>query len=189
MAVSPHERVNEMEMCIRESNGTFRVTITSLAGQELAMYRETSSSLTFEVREVEEFDEAFASRFAGVGLDEEDDFELERVPAFRAEAVGAADEAAANTVATITGEEVAEIASVADEARNNALFHKLSGLRRELATAAKVPPYLIFHDKTLWGMVEKMPADLPSLGGISGVGKSKLEKYGGMFLAALKEGA
>jgi ATP-dependent DNA helicase RecQ len=66
------------------------------------------------------------------------------------------------------------------------MFHRLSDLRRKLATAEKVPPYLIFHDKTLWGMVESLPEDLPSLGKISGVGKAKLEKYGGVFLDALR---
>lgn len=72
--------------------------------------------------------------------------------------------------------------------RNNALSQKLSGLRRELAKAESVAPYLIFHDKTLWGMVENMPGDLSALGKISGVGKSKLEKYGNTFLSALREG-
>jgi ATP-dependent DNA helicase RecQ len=71
-------------------------------------------------------------------------------------------------------------------ARDNTLFHRLSDLRRKLAVAEKVAPYLIFHDKTLWGMVEKMPEDLPSLGKISGVGKAKLEKYGSVFLEAIK---
>jgi len=173
MAVNPHGRVNEMEMRIRESNGAFKITITSLAGQELAVYRETSGSLTFEVREVEEFEAAAANEYINEA------FELERVPMFK-EAV----------VSAVSDDEEAEIrASVAEEAQNNALFHKLSDLRRELASTEKVPPYLIFHDKTLWGMVEKMPVDLFSLGNISGVGKSKLEKYGNMFLSALQEGA
>jgi ATP-dependent DNA helicase RecQ len=48
---------------------------------------------------------------------------------------------------------------------------------------------MIFHDKTLWNMVEAMPVDLSTLGSISGVGKAKLEKYGSKFLSALKEGA
>ena len=161
-------------MRIRESNETFKVTITSLAGQELAVYRETSGSLTFEVRGVEEFETFEKESPASAYIKEA--FEFERVPMFKAVAV--------------SNEEEGEIrASIAEEARNNALFHKLSGLRRELASAAKVPPYMIFHDKTLLSMVEKMPVDLFSLGNISGVGKSKLEKYGDMFLSALQEGA
>ena len=89
----------------------------------------------------------------------------------------------------VVKEEGKEEDAVVSYYRNNTLFHKLSDLRRTLAIAEKVAPYLIFHDKTLWGMVEKMPEDLHSLGKISGVGKSKLEKYGVTFLSALKEGA
>ena len=155
-----------MEMRIRESNGAFKVTITSLAGRELAVYGEASGSLTFELREVEDVETVEA-------------FELERVPIFNEEVAAVAPQEEDDAIA----QEVKEVA------RDNALFHKLSGLRRELATAEKVPPYMIFHDKTLWYMVEAMPVDLPNLGRISGVGKAKLEKYGGKFLAALQEGA
>ena len=88
-----------------------------------------------------------------------------------------------------TSERSAEEDAVGAYYRNNTLFHKLSDLRRHLASEANVPTYMIFHDKTLLGMVEKMPKDLQSLGKISGVGKSKLEKYGSLFLDALKEGA
>jgi len=89
----------------------------------------------------------------------------------------------------VVKEEGTEEDAVVTYYRNNTLFHKLSDLRRHLASEANVPPYMIFHDKTLLGMVEKMPKDLQSLGKISGVGKSKLEKYGSLFLDALKEGA
>ena len=160
-----------MEMKIRESNGTFKVTLSSLAGQELTVYREMSGGFTFELREAEE----------------EKEVEFMRVPLFKAderEAVAAWEEAVQEKVK----EEVGEEAFVKEYARNNTLFHKLSDLRRELATAANVPPYMIFHDKTLWSMVETMPVDLSALGKIGGVGKSKLEKYGGKFLSALKEG-
>ena len=158
-------------MRIRESNGTYKVTILSLVGQELAIYREVSGGLTFELREVEAVEEEVPEAVKA--------FELERVPMFAAEE-------AAMQAAEITPEEVAFIK---EEAGNNALFHKLSGLRRELATAENLPPYMIFHDKTLWGMIEKMPVDLAALGCVSGVGRAKLEKYGSRFLTLLKEGA
>ena len=70
-------------------------------------------------------------------------------------------------------------------APDDELFKKLALLRKELATADKVPPYLVFHDKTLHEMVEKMPADMLAMSNISGVGHAKLEKYGPVFLAAL----
>jgi len=69
---------------------------------------------------------------------------------------------------------------------DDGLFRKLSDLRKELAVASKVPPYVVFHDKTLREMIERMPLDLASLGAIPGVGQSKLEKYGEKFLSVIK---
>jgi ATP-dependent DNA helicase RecQ len=69
------------------------------------------------------------------------------------------------------------------------LFARLSGLRRELAAASGVPPYVIFQDKTLHEMVAKMPADLAAFGAISGVGAARLEKYGARFLAVIRGAA
>jgi ATP-dependent DNA helicase RecQ len=48
---------------------------------------------------------------------------------------------------------------------------------------------MVFHDKTLWEMVEKMPDDLKTLGNISGVGQAKLERYGVLFLSVINEAA
>jgi ATP-dependent DNA helicase RecQ len=66
------------------------------------------------------------------------------------------------------------------------LFSKLVELRRGFAAAASVPPYVVFKDSALREMVDKRPADLAAFGSISGVGKAKLEKYGDIFLAAIK---
>ena len=68
----------------------------------------------------------------------------------------------------------------------NGLFLKLAGLRTELAKAEQVPPYMIFNNKTLLEMVDRVPTDLQELGSISGVGESKLEKYGARFLEVIK---
>ena len=68
---------------------------------------------------------------------------------------------------------------------DDGLFQKLALLRKTLATADKVPPYLVFHDKTLREMADKMPADMQAMGNISGVGQAKLEKYGPAFLKAI----
>jgi len=65
---------------------------------------------------------------------------------------------------------------------NNDLFNTLVRLRKSIAVDNEVPPYLIFHDKTLHEMVDKMPADMQAMGHISGVGMAKLEKYGPLFL-------
>ena len=69
---------------------------------------------------------------------------------------------------------------------DNSLFIKLAGLRTKLAAAEKVPPYMVFNNKTLLEMVERLPADLQELSAVSGVGQSKLEKYGTQFLEVIK---
>ncbi len=64
-----------------------------------------------------------------------------------------------------------------------ALFHTLRGKRLELAKAQNVPPYVIFHDRTLREMARKKPKSLDELARVSGVGASKLERYGADFVA------
>ena len=72
---------------------------------------------------------------------------------------------------------------------NDGLFARLASLRRELAAASGVPPYVIFKDVTLREMAEKAPSSLAEFGKISGVGQTKLEKYGAAFLEVLKGAA
>ena len=67
-----------------------------------------------------------------------------------------------------------------------ALFELLRRKRREVALAQDVPPYVIFHDTTLREMATQRPLDLASLARISGVGKTKLERYGAQFLQVLR---
>jgi len=67
------------------------------------------------------------------------------------------------------------------------LFQKLRELRLSIAKEQNVPPYVIFHDSTLIDMIIAMPKNLPEMGQISGVGKSKLERYGKLFLKVIKE--
>ena len=45
-----------------------------------------------------------------------------------------------------------------------------------------MPPYLIFHDATLKEMLDIMPMSGSELLTITGVGKSKLERYGADFI-------
>jgi ATP-dependent DNA helicase RecQ len=72
---------------------------------------------------------------------------------------------------------------------NPAVFAALASLRKELAAESGVPPYVVFNDKTLREMAEKMPADLAAFAQISGVGASKLEKYGAKFLQVIQGAA
>ncbi|HUA57037.1 MAG TPA: DNA helicase RecQ [Candidatus Sulfotelmatobacter sp.] len=70
---------------------------------------------------------------------------------------------------------------------DQAVFRALKDLRLSLARAQGMPPYVIFHDSTLRAMVERRPRDLAALAEIPGVGRSKLERYGEQFLAAMRD--
>ena len=65
------------------------------------------------------------------------------------------------------------------------LWEALRAHRLELARAQGVPPYVIFHDATLREMVERRPGTLEELAGITGVGETKLERYGEDFLGVI----
>ena len=69
---------------------------------------------------------------------------------------------------------------------SNDLFERLRARRRELAAEHGVPPYVIFHDKTLLEMAELRPLDPDAMREISGVGERKLEAYGEAFLAVIQ---
>lgn len=62
------------------------------------------------------------------------------------------------------------------------LFARLRALRKELADAQGVPPYVVFSDATLRGMVRRRPSTPEELLQVSGVGQVKLERYGARFL-------
>ena len=65
------------------------------------------------------------------------------------------------------------------------LFDALRALRTELARDQSVPPYVIFHDATLRSIALEQPQDIAALSQISGVGASKLERYGSDVIATL----
>jgi ATP-dependent DNA helicase RecQ len=67
-----------------------------------------------------------------------------------------------------------------------ALFEQLRSLRRELARAADLPPYVIFSDVTLTEMAAFLPHSPQSLLMLRGVGMRKLDQYGDRFLALIR---
>lgn len=67
------------------------------------------------------------------------------------------------------------------------LFESLRAMRLELAEAQGVPPYVIFHDATLTELARRRPASLHEMAAISGVGESKLARYGQQFLLHIRE--
>ncbi len=70
---------------------------------------------------------------------------------------------------------------------NPALFQILRAKRKELADADRVPPYVIFSDRTLAEMAAYFPQSRASLMKINGVGQVKLEHYGEIFLELIGE--
>jgi ATP-dependent DNA helicase RecQ len=65
------------------------------------------------------------------------------------------------------------------------LMSALKAKRRALAEEARVPAYVIFTDKTLIEMAETRPDSLDAMARISGVGATKLERYGDAFLQVI----
>lgn len=69
---------------------------------------------------------------------------------------------------------------------DEALFEILRSLRKRIAEEHRVPPYIIFSDKTLHEMCRQFPVTLPDMRRISGVGDAKLERYGEDFVQKIK---
>ena len=74
----------------------------------------------------------------------------------------------------------------ADEA-NPELFELLRAARKRIADAGQIPPYIVFSDATLHDMCAKMPSTPDEFLSVSGVGATKLERYGEPFLAEIAE--
>ena len=79
-----------------------------------------------------------------------------------------------------------EVVSEITDISPNILFDRLVALRRDIAKEVKLPPYIIFHDSSLKDMASKLPTDLEEMKDVSGVGQSKLEKYGSRFISTIK---
>lgn len=72
--------------------------------------------------------------------------------------------------------------SVALEGIDEDMWEELRLLRKELAEEQGVPPFMVFHDATLAEMARERPKTLHELSSISGVGASKLERFGEDFV-------
>jgi ATP-dependent DNA helicase RecQ len=65
---------------------------------------------------------------------------------------------------------------------NESLFERLRQLRKRIADERNIPPYIIFHDKTLKEMASRIPTSWGDLSTIFGMGEAKLKQYGPRFL-------
>ena len=82
---------------------------------------------------------------------------------------------------------VARKQGVVVDAEDQGLWNALRACRKSLAEEHGVPPYVIFHDATLREMLEFRPTTASQLLSITGVGQSKLERFGDEFLEVIRE--
>ena len=74
-----------------------------------------------------------------------------------------------------------------DQTFDNRLFTYLKALRKDLAARASVPAYVVFTDSSLKDMCRIKPTTIGEFSNVSGVGRAKLDKYGKIFIDAIKE--
>ncbi len=75
--------------------------------------------------------------------------------------------------------------TIADEEQD--AWQILRDKRLALSREQNVPPYVIFHDTTLLEMLRLKPKSLLEMSRIPGVGDSKLQKYGQIFLDVIAD--
>lgn len=76
--------------------------------------------------------------------------------------------------------------NLADAQIDRNLFERLRALRLEIAKEERVPPYIVFSDKTLIHMCQLLPKTKEEMMQVSGVGEMKFAKYGLRFLEAIR---
>ena len=67
------------------------------------------------------------------------------------------------------------------------LFERLRDVRKALATAGHIAPYMVFSDKSLQAMATEMPTTQAEFGILYGVGAVKCQKYWRPFTAAIRD--
>jgi ATP-dependent DNA helicase RecQ len=83
---------------------------------------------------------------------------------------------------TVKRKETVEVKQVS---KDDPLFEELRAIRKKIAEAEKVPPFVIFSDSALKDMCAKLPKTREAFLQVSGVGQHKLQKYGDEFLTAI----
>ncbi|AOY76592.1 DNA helicase RecQ [Clostridium formicaceticum] len=74
-----------------------------------------------------------------------------------------------------------------DDAFDEELLRKLKELRYTIAAEHELPPFMIFHDRTLKEMASCFPQDKEAFLKINGVGEKKFENYGEKFILLIKD--
>ena len=80
---------------------------------------------------------------------------------------------------------VSKAAALLETDEQRELFERLRVLRKSIADAEGVPPYVVFSDSALRGMCTARPLTPGEFLAVSGVGPAKLDRYGAAFLAEI----
>jgi len=70
-------------------------------------------------------------------------------------------------------------------AGDEALVKALRSLRSRLAAEGNVPPYVIFHDRTMLELAQIKPLSAGALHGITGLGEVKIARYGSAIIEVM----
>jgi ATP-dependent DNA helicase RecQ len=90
-------------------------------------------------------------------------------------------------IPTVRPVPVVDSATAAPSEPDAALVERLRAQRTALARAESVPPYTVFHDRTLYDMAACLPTTRDELLAIHGIGHAKADKYGPIFLDLIRE--
>lgn len=69
------------------------------------------------------------------------------------------------------------------------LLQALRGWRLEAAKAARLPAYMVLHDRALEQLARERPTTMAALATVKGLGESKLQRYGQALLSTLSRAA
>ena len=81
------------------------------------------------------------------------------------------------------------VGSYVPDDEDEALFQKLRALRLDIARELGKPPYIVFSDKALRGMVQAKPVTDEQFLAVNGVGENKLKRYGERFMEVIRASA
>lgn len=86
-----------------------------------------------------------------------------------------------------TVKKVKQAMSLGNENYSEELFEVLKIVRTKIASKEKIPPYIVFSNKTLINMASIKPITRDEMLQVSGVGEVKFDKYGEEFIKVVKE--
>ena len=82
---------------------------------------------------------------------------------------------------------IPEVVPANAKVMDKALFDRLRDVRKALAQASHIAPYMVFSDKSLQAMATEKPTTQAEFGILHGVGKVKCQKYWRPFTAAIRD--